>query len=147
MLWVGVYFGCVCRCVCFESYPNLSWITFAVGVYRMVGWHAVPWRGLEITRIAGVWVLAVCACMRFHTKVLFGIFVHFYSHLSCMLYLSSEWLTDQHPAALLPLSNMGLAVSSVYCMIFMVIYKHPIIEDMVLTIFLCLFVMHSSVDL
>lgn len=150
MLWVGVYFGCMCAWLCvLWIASNLSWITFAVGVYRMVGWHAVSQRGLEITRIAGVWILSVCACMRVHTQVLFGILAHFSSHLSCMLYLSSEWLTDQHPAALFPLLNMGLAVSSIYCMVFVVAYKHPSIENIMVTVYLLhsLFVMHSSAEL
>lgn len=35
--WVCILDVCVVVCVCGELHPNLSWITFAVGVYRMVG--------------------------------------------------------------------------------------------------------------
>ncbi len=93
--WVCILDVCVCACLCvLWIASDLSWITFAVGVYRMVGWHAVSQRSLEITRLAGVWILTMCACMRVHSQVLFGILVDVFSHLNCKLFLSSEWLTD-----------------------------------------------------
>lgn len=106
--WVCILDVCVCACLCvLWTASNLSWITFAVGVYRMVGWHAVSWRGLEITRLAGVWILTVCALCS-HPGA-FGDFGAFFQ--SSQLYaLFIIWMTDwsAHSCS----SSMGLAVSS-----------------------------------
>lgn len=114
--WVCILCLCECECVCCESHlisAGLHSLWGCIGMlYHWEVWDYSAGRGLN----------PVCACMCVQHRCFLGFPCIFSSLPSCMLCLSSEWLTDQRPAAFLLISNRGLAVSAIGCMVFVAIY-------------------------